>query len=439
MTSAGPTDPSSPLHSGVRAVTGEAGEGGGAGEAAKIGGAGEVGKSGEAGKIGNTGKTDGARGHPPGFLRVRALVVLASVLVVFSIMATWIRAQIIDTDGWTQTSVQLLQNGKVREVVSSELSERLLSVVNVQNLAAEKLPHELSALAPVLSTAAAQVVPQAIDRALSVPAVQELWGRANRVTHEQVIQILNGGGNTFSTSGGVVSINLEALIDRLGQRLGVGNEVGAKLPANRRKIVLLRSSQLKLAQNGVKALRGLSIILPLLVVLIYLGALWLAAGYRRRVLIEIGVGIIAGALVALVLRRWIDSYVVSNLVQSEGIRPAMREVLTIATAGWRSRALWLMITGVVLIFAGLLAGPMRWAVWLRERIAVPLEHHPGWFAGGAAAIVLLIALLGPTRTPGQALPLLIELVLVVVGVLALRRQIAREQGEAQVAAGETQA
>ncbi len=122
-----------------------------------------------------------------GLLRARVLVVLASVLVVLSIMATWIRAQIIDTEGWTQTSVRLLQNEKVRELVSNDLSERLLSVVDVQNLAAEKLPKALQPLAPALSTAAAQVVPQAIDRALKVPAVQELWGRANHVTHEQVI------------------------------------------------------------------------------------------------------------------------------------------------------------------------------------------------------------------------------------------------------------
>ncbi len=84
-----------------------------------------------------------ARRHPPGFWRSRTLVIVASVLVVFSIMATWIRAQIIDTEGWTQTSVRLLQNEKVREVVAGDLSERLLSVVDVQNLAAEKLPTEL--------------------------------------------------------------------------------------------------------------------------------------------------------------------------------------------------------------------------------------------------------------------------------------------------------
>ncbi|HUN77959.1 MAG TPA: hypothetical protein VMU32_03480 [Solirubrobacteraceae bacterium] len=370
-----------------------------------------------------------ARRHPPGFWRARGLVVLASILLIFSIMATWIRAQIIDTEGWTQTSVRLLQNEKVREAVAGDLSERLLSVVDVQNLAAEKLPPALRPLAPALSTAAAQVVPQAIERALQIPAVQEIWGRANHITHEQVMKVLSGGTAALSTQGGVVSINLEVLLDRIGSRLGVGSEVGSKLPPNRRKLDLLRSNELKLAQDGVKALRDLSFILPLLVVLMYLGAIAIARGYRRKVLVEIGVGVIAGALVALLLRRWIDSYVVNSLVHNEGLRPAIGEALDIATAGWRSRALWLLITGVVFIFAGLLAGPMRWAVWVRRRISDPLDRHPAWFATGVLAIVLILAMLGPTRTPGQTLPLLIELVLAAVGVYALRRQVIRERDE----------
>ncbi|HEY2767019.1 MAG TPA: hypothetical protein VGI76_02110 [Solirubrobacteraceae bacterium] len=358
--------------------------------------------------------------------RARALVVIASAILVVAILATWIRAQILDTNGWTQTSVQLLENEKVREFVASDLSERLLTVVNVQNLAAQKLPPELAPLAPALATAAAQVVPKAIERALQVPKVQELWGKANRVAHGRVIELLNGGGPNISTTGGEVTLNLEALLDRLGTRLGVGSEIGAKLPAEQRRIVLLRSKQLKTAQSVIKGLRDLSFVLPALVILMYVGAIWLAAGARQRVLLDIGVGIIVGALLTLLLRRWVESYVVNTLVLNEGARPAMREVLAIATAGWRSRALWLLITGALVIFAGWLAGPMRLAVKLRGLIAEPLERHPAWFVAGAAGLVLLIATLGPERTPGQAIPLLVELALAIVGVLALRRQIAAE-------------
>jgi hypothetical protein len=368
-----------------------------------------------------------AVGRIRGLRRARALVVLASAVLVVAIMAMWIRAQIIDTNGWTQTSVRLLESEKVREFVASGLSERLLKVVDVQNIAADKLPPALAPLAPALATAAAQLVPQAIDRALEVPAVQALWAHANRLAHARVIELLNGGGPRLSTAGGVVSLNLEALLDRLGQRLGVGSEIGAKLPAEQRHIVLLRSRQLRAAQDVVKGLRDLSFVLPALVALMYVGALALAAGSRRRVLLDIGVGIVVASLLTLLLRRWIESYVVNTLVLNEGARPAIREVLSIATAGWRDRALWLLIAGVLVLCAGWLAGPMRWAVKLRGLLAGPLERHPAWFVAGAVGLALLIAALGPARTPGQAIPLLVELVLVVVGVLALRRQVTAER------------
>ena len=51
------------------------------------------------------------------------------------------------------------------------------------------------------------------------------------------------------------------------------------------RLVLLRSSQLRLAQDGVKSLRDLSFILPLLVALMYLGRVGpytLAAAFALR-------------------------------------------------------------------------------------------------------------------------------------------------------------
>jgi hypothetical protein len=353
--------------------------------------------------------------------------VLGSVLLVLVVLASWIRSQVLDTSGWTQTSVRLLQNEQVRQLVSNDLSERLLSVVDVKNLAESKLPGSLTPLAPVLSTAAAQLVPEAVDRVLELPAVQALWAQANRQAHARVTELLNGGGRTLSSSGGVVTLDVELLLDRIGQRLGLGGDIGRNLSRNQRRIILLRSNQLSTAQDVVKGLRYLSIILPVLVALMYAGALALASGLRRRILLEIGVGVIAAALVSLILRRWAESYVVNGLVHNEGVRPAVREILAIATTDWRDRALWLLGTGAFAIFAGWLAGPFDGAVRLRSFVADPLERHPGWFVAGVIAIALLIGSFGPARTPGQAIPLFFELVLAIVGVLALRRQVAGER------------
>jgi hypothetical protein len=287
------------------------------------------------------------------------LIALASLLVFFSILATWARAQILDTEGWTQTSVRLLNNDKVRGAVSDALSERLLGVVDRHD-PATRLPGLLSPLAGTLSGTAGEIVPQVVDRALQTPAVREVWAAASRTTHAEVIELFDGGPSALSTSGGVVAIDVEALLDKLGARLGLGDEVGRRLVPAQRRIVLLRSGQLQLAQGSVRGLRDLSVVLPVLALLGFLAAL--------------GVGIVGAGLASLLARHLAESYVVAALVSNEGLRPAARDALAIITAGWKSRALWTLVVGAIIALAGLLAQTCS-MIWARRRTD-PLTGSP---------------------------------------------------------------
>jgi hypothetical protein len=301
------------------------------------------------------------------------LIALASLLVFFSILATWARAQILDTEGWTQTSVRLLNNDKVRGAVSDALSERLLGVVDRHD-PATRLPGLLSPLAGTLSGTAGEIVPQVVDRALQTPAVREVWAAASRTTHAEVIELFDGGPSALSTSGGVVAIDVEALLDKLGARLGLGDEVGRRLVPAQRRIVLLRSGQLQLAQGSVRGLRDLSVVLPVLALLGFLAALGVGAGARRRALVEIGAGIVGAGLASLLARHLAESYVVAALVSNEGLRPAARDALAIITAGWKSRALWTLVVGAIIALAGLLAQTCS-MIWARRRTD-PLTGSP---------------------------------------------------------------
>ncbi len=364
-----------------------------------------------------------ANGHPGIWPRV--LITLAAVILMVSMLTTWARSQLLDTGGWTQTSVRLLRNENIRTELSSELSTKLLDTVDVEQLAKDRLPKQLQPIAPLLSSAAANIVPQAIDRLLQTPQVEAIWAEVNRRAHHRLIQVLDGGTALVHTNGGVVSIDLHELLNRLGEQLGVG-AVGDKLPNDKRELVLLRSDQLKLGQQGLKAAKILAFVLPALAIALFLLALWLAEGARRRLLLEAGVAMVVAALASLLLRRWVESYVVDGLVKQESVKPAVSDALSITTAGWRAEGLWILINGLLVILLALFAGPTRIARRLRQPLAGPIERYPIWFAAGAAVLVLLFATLGPAHTPGQAIPLLVELVLVVLGVLALRRQMIEE-------------
>jgi hypothetical protein len=282
----------------------------------------------------------------------RLLMGIASVMAVVAIVATWLNAQVLDTEGWTRTSVRVLENPRVRQGVATEISGRVLSVA--ENLAKQNLPSVLAPFEGSLSFAAAGALTGSIERALETQTVRELWEAANREVHARVSSFLTGGGPTLSSTGGVVALNLQRLLDSAGQQLGIGN-LGKALPPEKRELVLLRSNELATAQMAANVVRHLGWIAPVLAVLLYLAALALGGTRWPRALLEIGAWIVAAALVALLLRRLTESYLLDRLVHTESARPAVSAALSILTSGWRERALWLLVGGGLVAIAGALA------------------------------------------------------------------------------------
>ena len=73
------------------------------------------------------------------------------------------------------------------------------------------------------------------------------------------------------------------------------------------EIVVMKSSELSGLQDLVKVLRNLGFVLPVLALLLYLAAIYLAKGWRRETLIAAGGGILAATLLVLLVRRLIGN------------------------------------------------------------------------------------------------------------------------------------
>ncbi|MGE5636480.1 MAG: hypothetical protein ACM3UV_06025, partial [Nocardioidaceae bacterium] len=112
------------------------------------------------------------------------------------------------------------------------------------------------------------------------------------------------------------------------------------------ELIVMKSSQLDAVQTAVAALRSLGFVLPLLTLLLYLGALYLAKGWRRRALIGVGGGIGAATLLLLLVRRLIGGAVVDSLASSATVEPAVRSVWDIVSETLRQRALSLLVIGL---------------------------------------------------------------------------------------------
>ena len=193
------------------------------------------------------------------------------------------------------------------------------------------------------------------------------------------------------------------------------------------ELVLMKSSQLDGLQKLVSALRSLGFVLPLLALLLYLGALYLAKGWRRQALIAAGGGILGAALVVVLARRLLGGAVVDSEALSETVKPAIASIWDIISAGLRQRALFVGVIGLAFIGGGALAGPGRYAIASRRFLAPSLRDHPVAVYGAVAALFLLwLSFIPGINNLGQVLVIVALAALAVVGVEILRRQTARE-------------
>ena len=177
----------------------------------------------------------------------------------------------------------------------------------------------------------------------------------------------------------------------------------------------------------MRALRNLGFVLPLLVLLLYVGALYLARGWRRRALIAAGGGILVSTLLVLLTRRLVGHTVVDSMAGSETVKPAVQSVWDIVTEGLRERALFVLVIGLAFVGAGLLAGPGRHAVAVRRFLAPHLRDQPVVVYSVVAVLFLLwLAFIPGINNLGQVLVIVALAVLAVVGIEALRRQTAQE-------------
>ena len=272
---------------------------------------------------------------------------------------------------------------------------------------------------------------------------------------QELLRILNGGSKTVSTQGGNVTLNLNSIVSQLAAGLGVQSQfaavqsklqgasgaqvrataqqkLGITLPATTGELVVLRSNQLKTAQDIASAIRGLAVWLTALALGLFALAVWLADGWRRVALRRVGWYFIALGLLVVFARRLAGNQIVDGLVTADSVRPAAHDAWNIATSLLYDIAVALIVYGIVIVAAAWLAGKTRLAIGVRRAMAPELRVHPERVYGAVAGVFLLLLLWGPTPAFRQVSTIILFIVLIVLGVQALRRQTATEFPDAQL-------
>ena len=359
-------------------------------------------------------------------IAIWALIVLASVIAFVSILTIWVKRQMLDDQAWRSASEDLIQDPEIRSALSIYLVNELYDNVDVAGVLEERLPPNLTALAGPVAGALREPTTNGVDFLLGRPRVQQLWINASVIAHEKLVNVLkNETGFGISTGSGEVTLDLRELVRELGIELGLPQAVLDRLPADAGVITVMRSDQLGAAQKGVRLIEVLSVWLLILVLALYALAIYLAPGYRRSVLRNIGWAFVLVGLLTLVARRAVGNSAIAALTtpeyEDEGRRAWLIASEILGQIGWAA-----VLYGVIAVLGTLLAGPTSWATAVRARIAPTLNERPGVAWAGAGALFLLLILWGPTHALRTWWGILLLGALAALGIWALRRETLRE-------------
>jgi hypothetical protein len=387
-----------------------------------------------------------ARSHQHRWL-VGVLFVLATLIGTVAVLAVWANRQALNTDNWTNTSSRLLENPEIQKAVAAYAVNQLFSSGVPQAEIKAVLPTQLQALAGPVSGGLQQLAGQIAPRVLATSQVQAAWRQANRSAHQVLLKIINGGGSVASTNGGVVTLNLHAVVDQIASALGAESQVaavrskvagnagaiqgaatqaGIPLPPATGQLVILRSSQLKTVQDIASDIKGLAVILPIITFALFILAVWLSIGRRREALRRVGWCFVGIGLLVLVVRRIGGNAVINGLVKNPANKPAGHEVWTIGTSLLYDIAVALVIYGLILVAVAWVAGGTRPARALRRMLAPTLRERPAAAYAAAFGVLLIVIVWGPTPATRQIAYIILFVVLLVLAIEALRRQTARE-------------
>jgi hypothetical protein len=353
------------------------------------------------------------------------LIALATVIGIVSVLAVWVKRQALETDTWVETSTELLEDETISDAVGAFLVSALFDNVDVEGEIAAQLPPQAEPLAGPLAGGLRQLADRAADEALSSAQAQAIWEDANRTAHERLLALLDDEGEFASTTGGTVTLDLKGLVTQLASNIGLPDGLADKLPPEAASIEIMKSDELSTAQSALKAFRTIGWILVGLTFLLFALAIYLARGRRRETLRAVGFSFVTIGAVSLIARNAGGSAVTDALTSTGAAEAPVSDTWEIGTSLLKDMGQSLFVYGIVMVLAAWLAGPTGVATSIRYAIT-PYLRQPSYAFGGLAVLLVLLFWWDPVVATHRLAPSLLLIVLLALGVEALRRQVIRE-------------
>ena len=314
------------------------------------------------------------------------LGLLACLALVASTSLFWIHQAALNTDRWVAITASVAKDPAVVASVSEELSQQVMTAIDVQGRLQTALPDQARLLAGAISTTVQTRLTAAIAKLLSSDGFERAWSGANRVAHQTLVKLLRGESNSVTLDNGYVTLNLFPLVGAAlanlqsdgiipasltlpdlsdpaapdQARAKLQSVLGVTLPDTFGTIALVRADRLVAARTAVHVFDLLVVAALLITLILFIGAILLARD-RRRAILLLGAGVVVALLLARVVVRGVEGAVVGAI--SDG--PGAVTVQGVLDAALRDLfGVMIVVTGV-----GAIVAILAWLFGRREQVA----------------------------------------------------------------------
>jgi hypothetical protein len=317
---------------------------------------------------------------------VAALVVLACIGLLVSVLALWLHTVIFNTDQYVKTIAPIGKDPAVTQAVADKVTASVIEATDLQDRLANRLPSQVSFLAPALTTDVQGFLNKKVNELLQTPQAYDAWLKINTVVHQQVVDILRNRSNRVFTTSDSVQLNLLPLVGRAltlvdqilpdfitsrvtipqidpnapydEQVASLSTALGRPLPAGFGTIQIASGEQLRKAQTLVKVFDALVIALWIITALLIAAALVLSP-WRLRTLIELGLGTLIAVMLSRAATHWIENKIVSGASKLGG-GDVSKSMIVSVVKSLGHFTIWLLISAVIVTVVAFLAGRPQW-------------------------------------------------------------------------------
>lgn len=302
------------------------------------------------------------------------VVVVACALAAISVLVVFVRNEVLNTATYVAMVAPLASEPAIQAAVANEVSTQLVTRVDLRKEIADVLPPKAGFLAAPLASGVQDAVRSATQSVVESPVFQTFWTEANRQAHAQLVALLTGSstGALHADRNGQVSLNLSQVADQVKHRLDErGITLFDKVPTgNDTQLVLFQSDQLARAQGLVRTLARLALVLPLVTLAAFAGAVLLAID-RRRGLVRAATGL-AVTMVTLLVGFDVGRSQYLGALGPSVSRGAAEAAYDVVTAVPLDTIRAILAVAAVVALLGQLAGNR----WLRGRLGA--LGRPAW-------------------------------------------------------------